>query len=418
MSEVRLDQQLASSPAQSADEMKHRLCPVCGRDSRKLLFQQSFRALDRIGLLDGYDVVVCQDCGMTYADHIPSQSTFDHYYRGLSKYAYEHRAGQESPEDRYRLRQVANVIRSFVPSPDTRILEVGCATGRLLGFLKEFGYNNVFGLEPAPDCATLARDLYGVEVFTGSIFNAPVQEHSYEFVISLQVLEHIRELDQALAALRHMLAVDGLLYVDVPDATKYVPEREAPFQEFSTEHINFFSPTALQYLMEGASFHTIEAKSADVRDLVGKPVPIAYGVFQNGGAKRTEFQRHFDAEEGVRRYVASCAEMDASLRRRIDEAVSGNRSLIVWGVGTHTQRLLATGALKPANIAAFVDSNPKYQNQQLEGIPIVRPDTLRGRSEPILISSCGFQKEIASQIRQMGFPNELILLYAEPVATG
>jgi SAM-dependent methyltransferase len=418
MSEVRFDQQLASSPAQNAEETKHRLCPVCSSDSRKLLFQQSFRALDRIGLLNGYDVVVCQDCGMTYADHIPSQSAFDGYYRGLSKYAYEHRAGQESPEDSCRLRQVANVIRSFVPNRDTRILEVGCATGRLLGFLKQFGYNNVFGLDPAPDCAKLARDLYGVEVFTGSIFNAPVQEHSYEFVISLQVLEHIRELDQALTALRRLISADGLLYVDVPDATKYVPEREAPFQEFSTEHINFFSPTTLQYLMEGASFRTIEAKSASVRDLAGKPVPIAYGVFQNGGPKRTEFPRHFEAEEGVRRYVASCSEMDTSLRRRIDEAVTGHRSLIVWGVGTHTQRLLATGALKPANIAAFVDSNPKYQNQQLEGIPIVRPDGLRGRSEPILISSCGFQKEISTQIRQMGLPNELILLYAEPVAAG
>ncbi len=418
MSEVRFDQQLASSAAQNSDEMKHRLCPVCGSDSRKLLFQQSFRALDRIGLLNGYEVVVCQDCGMTYANHIPAQSAFDDYYVGLSKYAYEHHAGKESPEDSCRLRQVANVIRSFVPSHDTRILEVGCATGRLLGFLKEFGYKNVFGLDPAPDCAKLARDLYGVEVFTGSIFNAPVEEHSYEFVISLQVLEHIRELDQALAALRRLISADGLLYVDVPDATKYVPEREAPFQEFSTEHINFFSPTALQHLMEGASFRTIEAKSAEVRDLAGKPVPIAYGVFQNGGAKRTQFPRHFDAEEGVRRYVTSCEEMDAALRRRIHEAVSGNRSLIVWGVGTHTQRLLATGALKPANIAAFVDSNPKYQNQRLEGIPIVRPDNLRGRSEPILISSCGFQKEISTQIRQMELPNELILLYAEPVAAG
>jgi SAM-dependent methyltransferase len=418
MSDLRCDPSSGSPPKQNFGELTQRLCPVCGGDSSELLFQQSFRALDRIGLLNGYDVVVCQGCGMTFADHIPSQAVFDDYYRGLSKYAYEHRAGQESPEDSWRLRQVANMIRSFVPSRDTRILEVGCATGRLLGFLKEFGYTHVFGLDPAPDCAELARKLYGVEVFTGSIFNAPVEEHSYDFLISLEVLEHIRELDQALAALRHLLSADGLLYVDVPDTTKYIAEREAPFQEFSTEHINFFSPTALQYLMEKAGFRTVESRSADLKDLAGKPVPVAYGVFKNGGAKRTRFPRHPEAEAGVRRYVAECKAMDAALRRRIDEAVTGNRSVIVWGVGTHTQRLLATGALKAANIAAFVDSNPKYQSQHLDGIPIVRPDALRNRSEPILISSCGFQNEIASQIRQMKLPNELILLYAEPVAAG
>ena len=110
--------------------------------------------------------------------------------------------------------------------------------------------------------------------------------------------------------------------------------------------------------------------------------------------------------------------MDAALRERIDQAVKGNRSIMVWGVGTHTQRLLATGALNPSNIVAFVDSNPKYQNQQLHGIPVVRPETLRGRTEPILISSYGFQQEIASQIREMNLPNELILLYPDAVSKG
>src|SRR5260370_19616403 len=138
---------------QSSTVKEPRRCPVCGGRSSELLFQQSFRALDGIGLLDGYDVVVCQSCGMTYADHIPAQAAFDEYYRDLSKYAYEHRAGKESPEDEWRLRQVANALRSFIPRRDTRILEIGCANGRLLGMLKQDGYEKVFGLDPSPDCA-------------------------------------------------------------------------------------------------------------------------------------------------------------------------------------------------------------------------------------------------------------------------
>ena len=398
-------------PASNALEQPPRPCPVCGGSSSELLFQQSFQALDEIGLLNGYDVVVCQSCGMTFADQIPSQAAFDKYYRDLSKYAFEHRSGKESPEDEWRLRQVANSLRSFIPSPDTRILEIGCSNGRLLGFLKSDGFKNVFGLDPAPDSAESARKLYEVEVLTGSIFDAPVREHEYDFVILLEVLEHIRDTAVAVAALRRFLSNTGMVYIDVPDATQFIAEREAPFQEFSTEHLNFFSPTALRYLMEGAGFRTIKADSAAITDRAGKPVPIAYGVFANAAARRTDFPRQFEAEAGLRRYIGQCREMDAALRQRIDQAVSRHRSVIVWGVGTHTQRLLATNALRPANIAAFVDSNPKYQNQQLQGIPVLRPEALKHRPEPILISSCGFQQEIANQIRAMKLPNELILLY-------
>jgi FlaA1/EpsC-like NDP-sugar epimerase len=130
------------------------------------------------------------------------------------------------------------------------------------------------------------------------------------------------------------------------------------------------------------------------------------------------FSRHLEAEAGLRRYIDECLKMDAELRLKIDRAVSGGSAVIVWGVGTHTQRLLATGALKIANIVAFVDSNPKYQNQQLQGIPVVRPEALMNRHEPILISSYAFQREIANQIREMRLPNELILLYAPDSPAG
>jgi SAM-dependent methyltransferase len=406
-----------SKAAQTAAR-EQRGCPVCHGRSSELLFQQSFQALDGIGLLDGYDVVVCQGCGMTYADGIPAQVVFDNYYRDLSKYAYEYRAGRESPDDEWRLRQVADALQSFIPNCDTRVLEIGCANGKLLAFLKEDGYKNVFGLDPSPACAESARSRYGVEVFTGSVFDPPVRDHDHEFLVLLGVLEHIRDVGAAVVTLRRLLASAGLVYAEVPDATNFIAERDAPFQEFSTEHLSFFSPTSLAYLMEAAGFRTVEAKSVVRPDRTGKPSTVAYGLFENAGVRRTDFPRHFDAETGLRRYIGQCREMDAALRGRIDQSVKGDRRIIVWGVGTHTQRLLATGALNPANIVAFVDSNPKYQNQQLEGIPVVRPETLKNRPEPILISSFGFQQEIANQIRGMKLPNELILLYADSAIPG
>jgi hypothetical protein len=92
--------------------------------------------------------------------------------------------------------------------------------------------------------------------------------------------------------------------------------------------------------------------------------------------------------------------------------------MIVWGVGTHTLRLLATGGLDPRTIKAFVDSNTKYQKQELRGLPVISPDELGAHPEPILISSRGFQNQIHEQIRdRLGLTNPVILLYDASTAS-
>jgi hypothetical protein len=84
----------------------------------------------------------------------------------------------------------------------------------------------------------------------------------------------------------------------------------------------------------------------------------------------------------------------------------------VWGVGTHTSRLMATSRLGEADIVAFIESNSRYHGKTLRGRPILAPEVLKDFREPVLISSRVFEKEIADQIRHdLGCSNELILLY-------
>ena len=99
--------------------------------------------------------------------------------------------------------------------------------------------------------------------------------------------------------------------------------------------------------------------------------------------------------------------------RAIDAIVDAGRPILVWGVGTHTSRLMATSRLAEANIVAFIESNSRYHGKTLarSAHPGARR-RCRSGSEPVLISSRVFQKEIADQIRNdLGCTNELILLY-------
>jgi 2-polyprenyl-3-methyl-5-hydroxy-6-metoxy-1,4-benzoquinol methylase len=387
-----------------------RTCPVCDGRTAEPLFEQGFQPLEKGGPITSYDVVVCTTCGLSFADGIPAQAELDEYYRELSKYEYAYRAGKESEDDSHRLKILADVLQSIIPDQSSRILEVGCANGRLLSYLKQAGYRNVTGVDPSPGCARAARTLYDISVEIGTVFGLPKTEAGYDVVVTLGVLEHIRDLKRAVQNIREATSKDGRVFVGVPDASNLIAAQDAPFQEFSTEHINFFSPTSLQYLMEATGFHTVSCASVNLELHCGVLTPCVCGVFEHSTGSRTEFPYDETTREGLVRYIDECEAMDKSLRTRIRQAVDG-RTVLVWGVGTHTRRLLANNALHPSDISAFVDGNPKFQGRELLGVPVLSPDKLIGHPEPILISSYAFQTEIAEEIRKRGLRNETIMLY-------
>jgi SAM-dependent methyltransferase len=390
-----------------------RACPVCGGSPRKRLFRQSFAQLSGVALMDGYDVVVCQECGAGFADGIPPQATFDTYYRELSKYEDREIAAGPPPVEQ-RFRDIAGLIDSFIPSKEARVLEIGCASGGLLKALSDRGFTNLLGSDPSPGCVRAAREFYGIAGVAATVFTVPQPETPYDFLILTGVLEHVPDLENAIAQFRRLLRPEGRVYLEVPDASRYEPRIDAPFQEFSIEHINFFSRTSLANLMQSRGFRTV-ATGLTVRPLHEVSCPCTYGVFENAG-QLAEIAYDADTEAGLRRYVAGCRDEDERIRSVIADALSPEEQMIVWGTGTHTLRLLATGGLLPERIAAFVDSNPKYQNQRLRGVPVVSPQDVRTRTEPILISSRSAQGDIHRQIRDgLGLDNRVILLYGSCV---
>jgi SAM-dependent methyltransferase len=389
-----------------------RPCPVCAKLESRLLHTQAFEQLSGVELLDGYDVVVCQNCGTGFADHIPPQATFDAYYRDLSKYEYEYRGGQGTKYEESRFREAARTIIPHIPRPDSRILEIGCATGHLLSVLKEEGYANVNGVDPSPGCAKAAWNLYGIPVQAHTIFDIPPPEFPFDLVLMLGVMEHIRDLDPAIEAIRELLAPAGRVYLAVPDAAHFDRNQDAPFQEFSLEHLNFFSTTSVTNLMQTRGFRFISAGSSLLEHSAATWCASIYCVFENTARRTGPWVRDHETEKGLAAYIRRSCEAENRVRQTIEDLAASGRPILVWGTGAHTQRLLSMSALAKVNIAAFVDSNPKYQGHELHGRPVLSPENLTGRGEPILISSYAAQQEIATQIgEKLRLGNELILLY-------
>ena len=393
-------------------DIERRACAVCGSRSKRRLFRQRFAAISGATLLRGYDVVACEGCGFCYADNLPRQEAFDTYYRSMSKYEHQDRAGKPSEFETRQFPALASAIAEHVPSLHSRILEVGCANGGLLGALRELGYLDVLGVEPSPASLENAWRLYRIRVMTGTLTRLPADLGTFDFVILIAVLEHIRDLESAMERIRGLVSPSGRVFVEVPDVAGFAASPEPPFQEFSIEHINFFSSISLANLMGAYGFAELQSSQIAYRQ----------SDTQAGTALRSAFQLRADArashpihdrlsEPSLTDYIAASRTVEAAISQVVGRLVASQQPVVVWGAGTQTQRLLAAGGLARANIVAFVDSNPHYQGKRLIGLPILAPGEMKSRGEAILVSSQAAQSEIVHQIRvDLGLANEVITL--------
>ena len=204
-----------------------------------------------------------------------------------------------------------------------------------------------------------------------------------------------------------------MLYIEVPDVTRFASSADAPFQEFSVEHINYFSVESLQNLLSTAGFEMIQSRQTSTKQGENIVSPELKAMFRMVDKPSSRLRSHDgETERALVGYIYNSRDVERRIHAVIAPWVRNSRAMIVWGVGTHTQRLLATSTLSQANIRAFVDSNPRYQRKHMNGVPILPPAALKNRPEPILISSRFFQSEIIQQIRgELGLENELIMLY-------
>jgi trans-aconitate methyltransferase len=359
-----------------------RNCPSCGNKYKQVLFHQVFEGSE-------YDVVMCDRCGFAYADGDLEQSYLNAYYTNQSKY--EH--AEQTDFEIYQFPDLAQMIAAHFPYRNARILEIGCANGGLLNELKKNGYRRIAGLDPSPACAINAEKEYDIPVMIGTVDTADIS-CQFDLIVIIAVLEHIADLKTALFKVLNLLAPDGRVFVEVPDATKFRLDSSpyAPFMEFSTEHINYFSTTSLVKLMASSGYSAVQLEKK------------AYDKQTN--VIRAVFERE-QTEEILAKYVDESMLAEAHVIDILDRL---NTPFIVWGAGSLTRRLSITGHMD--KVAFFIDQNPNYH--ELNGKPVVRPAKLTdGGTVPIVIASRVFQDEIVKQIHDMRLKNKIITLFEE-----
>lgn len=112
-------------------------------------------------------------------------------------------------------RRLLAALRRLAPLAGKRLLDVGCAYGWFLEAAREAGMTPC-GLEPDPGIAAAVRG--HLEVWVGYFPAAVPAGETFDVISFNDVLEHVHDLDGALAACRRLLRPGGLLAVSAPDS--------------------------------------------------------------------------------------------------------------------------------------------------------------------------------------------------------
>jgi SAM-dependent methyltransferase len=117
---------------------------------------------------------------------------------------------------RARRRILAELIRREAQLPrQARILEIGCGTGHNLAMLSGFGH--VDGLELDDEARALSEKRLGRKVMRSPLPElSEVQDADYDLIGAFDVIEHIDDDDDALAAIAAKLKPGGKFIMTVP----------------------------------------------------------------------------------------------------------------------------------------------------------------------------------------------------------
>jgi SAM-dependent methyltransferase len=202
-------------------------CPACGSLEAQVLFAATDRVYattDRV-----FQIVECRQCRLIRLHPRPTPRELRDYYP--PEYWIEPETTVTDRLEifyrRFVLRDhVRFVARSFREWEETRgeaegstlVLDVGCGGGAFLQMLAERGRMKVIGLDFALDAATVAWHRAGVPAICGTLSRAPFAPGSCAVITMFHVLEHLYEPASYLEAARELLAADGRLIVQVPNA--------------------------------------------------------------------------------------------------------------------------------------------------------------------------------------------------------
>ncbi len=259
------------------------------------------------------------------------------------------------------------IDKFFSLKKDALILEVGSNDGRFLEILKESGYKNVVGIEPTQDASALSQEK-GLDTIHG-FFNRPLAKEfvskrgKCDALISRQVLEHIKDLQEFGDALQLVLAPGAYILIEVPNFMANLENLDYTIWE---EHVNYFTLDTLKYFLSKAGVKVIHHEtfvfSGDnvviLGQYSGKPLPVSSSNYLAILRKKAF------------KYKDAWPKFKESMRAYLAEQKKKFGKIAFYGAGARSCSFINFLGLK-SHIDYILDDQLEKQNKYLPGSGLV-----------------------------------------------
>jgi SAM-dependent methyltransferase len=132
-----------------------------------------------------------------------------------------------------------------------RFLDVGAGMGFSVDIARSFGWDAI-GVEPSRR-GQVGAELFGVPILSQFLEQTELPRHSFQAVLSSEVIEHVSDPDAFLGTLMDYLSPNGVLLLTTPNAAAITDSREAEDEIIESlcpgYHLTIFSAAGIHSLL-------------------------------------------------------------------------------------------------------------------------------------------------------------------------
>lgn len=298
-----------------------------------------------------------------------------------------------------------------------RAIEMASNDGTFLGELQSRGMT-VLGVDPARNLAEFANER-GVETLPEFFDSAAAAEirasrGPYDVAIARNVLSHVPDPRESVAALAHCLGPLGVAVIEFHRAD--VIARELHYDSIYHEHTMYHSLKSMTSILEGVGLQPFDVLPSPISG--GSWVLFAARADASRGQTTRWSQAWADEESsGVwsaatwHEFADRVADHQAALRHEVAGRAAAGQVVVAYGASARSSTVLNACQLSVRQITSIADGNPRKQGLFSPGmrIPIEAPGlAMARRPDAILLLAFNFRSEIEGILRREAWNGDLI----------
>lgn len=246
---------------------------------------------------------------------------------------------------------------------NTKIVEIGSNDGSFLAQLRDSGFKNVIGIEPANDAAQ-ASIANKIETFHKFLSPESAKEFvekygTADLIICRHVLEHIQDLEQFKTSFTTIVKPGTKILFEIPYFDFCLDSLD--YGSLWEEHCNFFTKNTLLRFLSDIGVEV----SHHFTTLFSGVAQIAFGEVNNNHQTKATLEVNAEIIK-LQHYVNQFPKFKDNFRSFLTGRIKKGERVVAFGAGSRTQvflNLLECGDL----VSWVIDDQLEKQHQYLPG---------------------------------------------------